>query len=503
MNNLGQAFVAGLMAVQAFFGVSHETELGAGTYFLVQQGGTGAQSFTSSQLLYGAGTNAIKSVATTTASCAGSASCTDFTIIGSSPITITASGGTASGNVSTSTNETKGQLPYWTTTSGTPATLGAVATGTITYPTGLTGTAGRYVIGGGLTIALDTGYVIPLQSTLDGKVDETLTLTVAGTANQITSSAGAQDLSTNRTWTLSLPSHVIFPSSYVAALGSTTNATSTNLTVTGKTILSNLTSALVLAGSDASLSEYTGIDCTNQFVRDVSAAGAGTCATVGAADVSLANLTATDSTLTFSGTYTGATARTIGLNLGNANIWTAQQTFNANASTTQVSATKAFFGGTATSSIGVNGYYGFGTTSPFSAFTLDRTAGVTPAATSSITVTEYRPATSTAGTLDARDSNSILWQTGAAATTLTLTGFTQGKQLRVTVCNPSGGAAGAITWATSPANLLLWAGGSVPSQTTTANKCDVYSFVATSATSSQTSAAPTNFKILGAQSANF
>lgn len=36
------------------------------------------------------------------------------------------SGGT--GNVATSTNETAGQLSYWTTTSGTPATLGKVAT---------------------------------------------------------------------------------------------------------------------------------------------------------------------------------------------------------------------------------------------------------------------------------------------------------------------------------------------------------------------------------------
>ncbi|MEK7528881.1 MAG: hypothetical protein AAB592_03860, partial [Patescibacteria group bacterium] len=49
----------------------------------------------------------------------------------------------------------------------------------------------------------------------------------------------------------------------------------------------------------------------------------------------LANLSATDSTLTFSGTYTGATARTIGLNLGNGNTWTAKQTFTY-ASTTQL-----------------------------------------------------------------------------------------------------------------------------------------------------------------------
>lgn len=37
------------------------------------------------------------------------------------------------------------------------------------------------------------------------------TITVNGTANQITSSAGAQDLSANRVWTLSLPSTLILP----------------------------------------------------------------------------------------------------------------------------------------------------------------------------------------------------------------------------------------------------------------------------------------------------
>ena len=41
----------------------------------------------------------------------------------------------------------------------------------------------------------------------------------------------------------------------------------------------------------------------------------------------LADLTATDSTLTFSGTYNGGTARTIGLNLANTNTFTGKQTF--------------------------------------------------------------------------------------------------------------------------------------------------------------------------------
>ena len=49
----------------------------------------------------------------------------------------------------------------------------------------------------------------------------------------------------------------------------------------------------------------------------------------------LANLTATDTSLTFSATYTGASAATIGLNLGNANVWTNTHTFQQAVATTQ------------------------------------------------------------------------------------------------------------------------------------------------------------------------
>lgn len=282
--------------------------------------------------------------------------------------------------------------------------------------------------------------------------------------------------------------------SLIATSTFATYASSTNLTNSSNTWLTTMTSALLLTGSDGLVAEYSGTSCTNQFTRSISALGVATCATVGAADVALANLTATNGTLTFSGTYDGSTARTIGLNLANANVWTALQIFNANASSTLTSASQAWFGGTATSTIDTRGYYGFGTTSPFSALTLDRIPGSTAAATSSITVTEYQPGTTTASTIDARDSNSILWRIGASATTLTLTGFVPGKQLVVTVCN-SDTAAGAITWATSPANMLRWAGGSVPSQTTTAKKCDVWSFRGTNGTTTPI--------IVGAQTAGF
>lgn len=111
-------------------------------------------------------------------------------------------------------------------------------------------------------------------------VPSTRTITVAGTADQITSSAGAQDLSANRTWTLSLPSHVIFPTSYQASIGTTTNATSTNLTVTNNLIVEPLTSALVITGAGGSLAEYAGTTCTNQFTRALSVLGVATCETV-------------------------------------------------------------------------------------------------------------------------------------------------------------------------------------------------------------------------------
>lgn len=100
--------------------------------FLVAVGGTGACTFSPGRLLYGSGTGAIQTVATTSVTCTGTASCTGFSVIGSSPITINATGGSGSGNVSTSTGETSGFLAYWTSTNATPATLGKVATTALT-----------------------------------------------------------------------------------------------------------------------------------------------------------------------------------------------------------------------------------------------------------------------------------------------------------------------------------------------------------------------------------
>jgi hypothetical protein len=204
-------------------------------------------------------------------------------------------------------------------------------------------------------------------TTFTALIPTSRTITVAGTADQITSSAGAQDLSANRTWTLSLPNHVVFPSSFQAALATTTNATSTNLTVRDNLILEDITSAIALTNATGLVAEYAGTSCTNQFVRALSALGAATCETVQNTDLAnstisgialgsnLADLTATNSTLTFSGTYNGSTARTIGLNLANANTWTALQQFYGAASSTILSAHWLKVGATASTTIDTAG----------------------------------------------------------------------------------------------------------------------------------------------------
>ncbi len=70
------------------------------------------------------------------------------------------------------------------------------------------------------------------------------------------------------------------------------------------------------SGGVVSSSTVTNAELANSTISGVSLGG------------TLANLTATDASLTFSGTYTGGTARTIGLNSANANTFTAVQTVN-------------------------------------------------------------------------------------------------------------------------------------------------------------------------------
>lgn len=115
------------------------------------------------------------------------------------------------------------------------------------------------------------------------------------------------------------------------------NATSSlynglKITAGGLTV-AGIPSALAVTDSNGNFQPYGGAAAcsSNNFVTTISATGGTTCGTSTISGVSLggtlAALTATDASLTFSGSYTGAAARTVGLNLGNANTWTASSTW--------------------------------------------------------------------------------------------------------------------------------------------------------------------------------
>lgn len=203
-------------------------------------GGSGTPGGTSGQLQYNA-SGAFGGVSTTTASCTGTASCTTFTVIGNSPITINATAGAGSGNVSTSTNEIAGRLAYWTSNSATPALLGQVATGTVAAGTGISVTAGQAIIGSGLTIT-NTGVTsisatAPLVNNLStGAVSLTCPTCMVAYNPFTAATYSGQTVAATSTgiWLTGSPLSLIASSTF------TTNATTTNATSTNLAILSNL-----------------------------------------------------------------------------------------------------------------------------------------------------------------------------------------------------------------------------------------------------------------------
>jgi hypothetical protein len=178
--------------------LTQEQNFGAAPVFTVTQGGTGWGNIESGTYLTGNGTGKLST--STCAQITGSAALCDGN-------DATGAGGAAA--VATSTNEIAGRLSYWTSTSGTPATLGQVATGTL-----------------------------------------------SGTANQIAISATAYTVGAAAT--LSLPAHVIFPGNFQATNATTTNATTTSFNVTGQVDIDTLTSALIITGAGGILAVYAG-----------------------------------------------------------------------------------------------------------------------------------------------------------------------------------------------------------------------------------------------------
>lgn len=175
--------------------------------------------------------------------------------------------------------------------------LKADKTTTISAGTGLTG-------GGSLaanrTISADSTSWIATDYDVSLKANNSRTLTMTGTSNRLSVSGGTQDLSANRTWTFDIDG------AYVGQSSITTLGTIGTGTWQGTKI------GLAYGGTNADLSATGG---TSQYLKQSSSGAAVTVGTIPASDIaSPANLSVGTSLSITSGTGTGATLQSLGLN---------------------------------------------------------------------------------------------------------------------------------------------------------------------------------------------
>lgn len=106
---------------------------------------------------------------------------------------------------------------------------------------------------------------------------------------------------------------------FIGALTGTASKATNLVGGNGTTLLGSMP---YQSGTDATTMLSPNTTTTKKFLTETGDGTNGAAPTWG----TLAALTATNTTLTFSGSYDATTARTVGLNLGNANTWTATQT---------------------------------------------------------------------------------------------------------------------------------------------------------------------------------
>ena len=497
---------------------------------------------------YFSGVNTFANVATTTASCGGTNTCTAFTVIGSSPITITGSGGSGGGSWSTTTSQVSGQLINYPNNDTDIVSIGSNSTTTAefwvdpnstetlvgigtTSPYSMLSVAGQVVAQNYIATSTTATSTLPRLSittgiSILGEYFENFTtyvrsLFTAGTGINISSGSISATLGTSVTLTSEVDGTLpvanggtgwaAIKSGYLP-YGNGTSAISTSTNLFWDSSQSYLgigtstpSSRLTVSGVDSPDGQFQinynsggtyknsrlAVDSTGNLKlwMDGTAFHSLTDNTI---DLGLTgnrwgtvytnNLSVlTESTLgtITSGTWNG-TAITTSYGGTGATTLTGLLQGNGTGAITGITGTVGqfpYYNGAstllATSTIYANttSYVGIGSTTPFSKLSVVKGGA--------ITVGENNIATSSTIALSWTDGNQQLVRIGTAAITINFSNYVDGQALKVIKCNPTSGTAGTITWGTQ----VLWPGGVEPGQTTTANKCDVWSFLATAATS--------------------
>lgn len=176
-------------------------------------------------------------------------------------------------------------VDFFTLSNGNTPTgvLTGVSATTFTFTTGSIGTAVTAVTqsaSDNSTKVSTTAYADTAASAAAAaSVPTSRTITVAGTANEITSSAGAQDLSANRTWTLSLPTALTFTGKTVTG-GTFSGATITGSTATTFTFTTGSIGTAVTAVTQSPLTNNTTL-ATTAYTDAAVTAGSGISGVIG------------------------------------------------------------------------------------------------------------------------------------------------------------------------------------------------------------------------------
>lgn len=426
----------------------------AATILFPSGGGTGRGTLPISQLIYGSGLNPVGSVATTSVTCSGSASCTPFTVIGVSPVTISASGG-GTGSVSTSSQETAGQVAVWGTTNGYPAKLYGVATSTPTVSAPLTysGTLGSFVGGVSGTFGCTnassgvTGCITGTDwNTFNGK-ENVLTFNYPLSRSTNTISFGG--LGTTSPWTQGQIAFVVNGNT-ISSAATTSVTCSGNTTCTAFTAIG--ASPVVISSTGGGTGLATTSPTTNDGYLIYNSAGAGS------------TYTAATTSLSITGPF--VIPNPIGV-LKNGAI-----TYTGLATTSQPSSSNLL------TSNGGSGVYGTATTSlAFSGFpaNLSGTLGALVSGTNTTWTYWGLATTSQPASSNLLVSNGGAGVYGVATTSVTCSGTVSCTTFNILGATPititgSGGSGGGIGWASSTPNtnsMYSYATGYVGIGTTT------------------------------------